>query len=150
MKLIAILVISLTGALTATAQKGRVNTLRTQQGKVIPAGSWQRDTTTDATPKITDTLIVGNNSAGLIEVSAVGVTSAGEAVTAKLIYRYAKASGTLTIASAANISAVAADTALSGATVAAAATADNNIKVTITGKASKTIRWRLKTDLLTN
>lgn len=128
----------------------QVNYIKTDKGKMFPVGSMKRVTTPDATPVVIDTLAIQDNSGGVIEVTCVGSSAAGDVVTGKLIYRYKKSAGTLTVASAANESAIVADTNVSGATFAAAATASNNLKITVTGKAGLAVKWRSKADLITN
>src|SRR4051812_36292950 len=114
---------------------------RSNRGKNIPIGSYDTTTTTNATPFIIDTLGITNNSAGILEVTVVGQSAVGDGITGKLVYRYKKASGTLTIATPDTASAITADTGLSGGTFALAATSYGNAKLTITGKAATTVRW---------
>lgn len=111
-------------------------------GKSVAEGRFDTLTTFNATPVIMDTMAITDNSAGIIEVTAVGASAAGDGITGKLVYRYHKASGTLTVATADTISTITADTGLSGGTFALAATSYGNTKLTVTGKASVTVRWR--------
>lgn len=115
--------------------------LRTLKGKMMPL-KVDTATTFNATPRVVDTIAVSNGDAGVIEVTVTGAASDGDAVTGKLIYRYKKVSGTLTVATADTASAVTVDTDLSGAGFALAANSYNNLKLTLTGKASTTITWR--------
>jgi len=111
-------------------------------GKLIPIGELGVTTTTNATPVIIDTVAVADNTAGIFEVAVSGSSAAGDGVTGKLYYRYKKVSGTLTLATAEVASAIVADTNVSGATFALASTSFGNAKLTLTGKAAVTIRWR--------
>ncbi len=102
-------------------------------------------TTTNATATKVDTINVATNEIGSIEVKVIGLKSDGSAaITGSKTYRYAKASGTLTLATATinPTDSLVVDTGVSGATFAASAS-DNNIVVKVTGKASTTIYWRV-------
>lgn len=126
-------------SLTTLAQN---QSIKSTTGKLIPYGRIDTLTTFNATPVIMDTYTISNNTSGIIEVTVAGSTAAGVGATGKLIYRYTKASGTLTIATADTASAVTVDGGLSGAGFALAVDGSNNAKLTITGKASTTIKWR--------
>lgn len=124
---------------TATAQK--MQYVKTTSGKNIAAGRFDTLTTFNATPVVMDTLAITDNTSGIIEVTVVGQAATGDGITGKLIYRYKKVSGTLTVGTADSASAITADTALSGGTFALAANSYNNAKLTVTGKASVNVRW---------
>jgi hypothetical protein len=126
-------------AVTASAQ---MQYEKAVSGKLVPIGKIATITTLDATPVIIDTLAITNNTAGILEVVVAGTSAAGDGVTGKLYYRYKKVAGTLTVATAEVASAIVADTNVSGATFAIAATSYNNAKLTITGKAAVSIKWR--------
>jgi hypothetical protein len=126
---------------TLTAQSSRYHYVRTEAGKFISEGQFDTATTTSATPLICDTMKITDNTAGIIEVTAVGQAANGDGITGKLIYRYSKASGTLTFGTATAASAITADTGLSGGTFALATTSFGNAKLTLTGKASVTVKW---------
>lgn len=128
--------------LCSFAGSAQMQYLKSTSGKLIPYEKIKTVTTTNATPVIIDTIPVANNTAGIIEVTVCGSSAAGDGVTGKLIYRYSKAAGTLTVSSATAASAVTADTNVSGATFALAANSNNNAKLTITGKSGVTIKWR--------
>lgn len=128
-------------AATVTAQSAKYHYSRTDRGKLVSEGQYDTATTTSATPLISDTMAITNNTAGIIEVTVIGQSAVGDGITGKLIYRYAKASGTLTFGTATAASAIVADTGLSGGTFALATTSYGNAKLTLTGKASTTVSW---------
>lgn len=142
MKNIKLLICSLICMAAMATASAQVKYFKTVDGKFVPAGQIDTSRTLDATPVIAANMTIANNTGGIVEVTVVGSTTAGEVITGKLIYRYKKASGTITVATADTASAITADAALSGATFAVAANASNNLKLTLTGKASKTILWR--------
>jgi hypothetical protein len=114
---------------------------------VNPAGLISKKvTTTNATATKVDTIAVATNEIGTIVVSVVGLKSDGSAaITGTKSYRYSKASGTITIATATidPEDSLVVDTGVSTSTFAASASSDNNILVKVTGKASTTIYWRV-------
>lgn len=116
--------------------------VKTTTGKVVNYGKVGTLTTTDSVATHIDSIKIADNTAGLIEVYVVGQSTAGYGVTAKVIYRYKKVSGTLTLSAATNIMAAVVDTNLSGATFALAATATNNAQLKVTGKAATSVKWR--------
>lgn len=126
-------------SVTASSQ---VQYIKATSGKLIPYGRISTLTTTNATPVIVDVLTIADNSAGVIEVTVSGSSAAGDGVTGRLIYRYKKVSGTLTIATADTVSTITVDSNVSGAGFALAADGSNNAKLTLTGKSSVTIKWR--------
>lgn len=132
-------------ACTAEAQtkQGVMLKISLTNGKLANFGQDIKLTTPDATPVIADTMAIADNSAGLIEVYGSGSSAAGDGVTGKLIYRYHKSAGTITLGSATSASAIVADTNVSGATFAVAATASNNLKLTVTGKSALPVQWHL-------
>lgn len=144
MKSFKILLLSLTilFSVASSAQNHTTQRIRTTAGNLINYGRVDTLTTFNATPVVIDTLAITDNTVGIIEVTVAGSTSAGVGATGKLIYRYAKAAGTLTVATADSASAVTVDSGISGAGFALAANTYNNAKLTITGKSSTTIRWK--------
>lgn len=143
MKLLKFLSIILLVIMTVTAS-AQIQQIRTTSGKLVNYGRVDTLTTTSATVTTIGTLSIADNSAGILEVTAVGKSAVGDGITGKLIYRYAKASGTLTISSATAISAITADTGLSGGTFALTASS-NNILIRVTGKASTIVKWKVLT-----
>lgn len=99
-------------------------------------------TTTNATATHVDSIVIADNTAGIITITGVGAAATGKSISGAMMYRYSKASGTLTIATADTLCAVTADASLSGGLFALAATASNNAQLKATGKASTTVRWR--------
>jgi hypothetical protein len=95
--------------------------------------------TTDATAKVIGTIKLPTSSAGVLKVSVVGFDGT-DAVTGAKIVRFKKVSGTLTLGTASNDLAVEADAGFSGATFAFAANS-NNVDISVTGTAGKTINW---------
>lgn len=100
----------------------------------------KRVTTTDATATVLLTIDAGTTDAGIIAAHVVGQDAAGLVVSGAKIVRYKKVSGTVTLGTAADLLAVEADTGLTSATFAFAATA-NVITIKVTGTAAKTITW---------
>ncbi len=129
----------LTISLGSIAQVGQV---KTSAGKLITLGKEGKTTTTDSTLTVIDTLALASNTGGILEVTVVGHDTAGNTITGKIIYRYKKVGSTLTLASGTNISALSSDAALSPATFSFAATASNNVALSIKGKLRTTIKWR--------
>ncbi len=113
---------------------------------VNPAGHISKKvTTTNATATKVDTINIDEDEIGTIQVIVIGLKSDGSAaITGSKSYRYAKASGSLTLATATinPTDSLVVDTGVSGATFAASAS-DDNIVVKVTGKASTTIYWRV-------
>jgi hypothetical protein len=139
LKFLSIACLFMATAFTASSQ---MLYTKTTSGKFIAVGKQKTLTTTDATATVMDTLAITNNTAGVIEVRVVGVAATGDAITGKLIYRYKKVSGTLTIGTADAASVLTTDTALSGGTFALAVNTYNNAKLTVTGKAAVSVVWR--------
>lgn len=137
-KLILSALFAIALSVAASAQN---QSLRTTSGKLI---RFRVDTLTtfNATPVIMDTIGITDNTAGILEVTVVGASAVGDGITGKLIYRFKKVSGTLTVATADTASAITADTNLSGGTFAVATTSYGNAKLTVTGKSAVTVRWR--------
>lgn len=100
--------------------------------------------TTDSTLSVRDTLVIKNNSAGFVTVTVIGADSLGNGITGKVIYRYKKAAGTITLASGENISAAVTDTGLGTGTWTFTTTADNNLQLKTKGKLGYTVRWQTK------
>lgn len=142
MKNIKLFICSLICMAAMTTASAQVKYFKTVDGKYVPAGQIDTSRTLDATPVIAANMTVANNTGGLVEVTVVGSASNGECVTGKLLYHYHKTAGTITVATADTVGTITADTGLSGATFAVAANASNNLKLTLTGKASKTILWK--------
>jgi hypothetical protein len=139
MKKLFLILTMLSIAFLSEAQIGQVKTIT---GKLITLGKESRVTTTDSTLTAIDSLVLSNNSGGIVEVSVVGVDTAGNTITGKIIYRYKKVASTLTLASGSNISALSADAALSPATFTFTASSANNLLLSIKGKLATSIRWR--------
>ena len=123
------------------------NQIRSTTGGLISSGRTSSVATTDATVTTIDTLTLGANSAGVIQYTVKGVAADGNAITGSAIVRYSKVAGTLTLGTPSDILAVAADTSLSGGTIAVAALS-NNIIVTVKGKASVNISWQCSLTIL--
>lgn len=116
---------------------------RATNGKLIEAPKLTVITTTNATATHVDSIVIADNTAGIITIEGVGaVPTTGKAITGVLVYRYSKSAGTLTIGTVTSVVAIVADTEVSGGTFALAATASNNAQLKATGKASTTVRWR--------
>lgn len=116
--------------------------LKTTTGNLFTYGSQYTTTTTNATYDTIGTIALAVNTAGIVEVSVVGVnTATGAAVTGAAIARFSKASGTLTLGDTTNILATEVDTGLSGSTWDISTSA-NNIIVRVKGIASTSVRWR--------
>lgn len=128
-------------AAAVTAQS-KQQQLKTVTGKTVGWGRMATYATTDSALNIMDTVAITNNTAGLIEVTVVGVDSIGLAVTGKQIYRYSKSAGTLTLSAATQTMAIVTDTGLGTATYTFTATASNNLKLTVKGKLARTVTWR--------
>lgn len=127
----------------ASAQLGKVRQLKTVDGKTVVYGTINSITTVDSTSTILDTLAIGNNTAGLVVVSCVGKDSLGNGVTGRIIYRYKKSAGTITLAAGTNISAIVTDTGLGTATWTFTTTASNNLQLRVKGKlVGWTTTWR--------
>jgi hypothetical protein len=142
MKSLKFLICSMLVLACSLSLSAQIQYQKTISGKLVPVGKIATYTTANATPVVIDTLAIADNSAGIMEIVAVGSTTAGDGVTGKLYYRYKKVAGTLTVATAEVASAIVADTNVSGATFAFAATSYGNGKLTITGKAALSIKWR--------
>lgn len=139
-KLLSMMLFAFTLFSTAlVAQKIQV---KTTTGQLFTYGTQATLTTTNATSTPIATLALASNSAGVIEVTVSGVNPAtGDAVTGVAIARFSKKSGTLTLGDTTNILATEVDSGLSGATWSIASSS-NNIVVSVTGKASTSVRWR--------
>jgi hypothetical protein len=111
-------------------------------GKLVDVPKVTVISTANATATHVDSIVIADNTAGIITVWGVGAATTGKSIAGGLAYRYSKASGTLTIATADTLCAVTADASLSGGLFALAATASNNAQLKATGKASTAIRWR--------
>ena len=107
------LCLAMATAVTASAQLQQIKTV---SGRLIPYGSIATTVTTDSTLRVIDSIVVVNNTGGIIEVTVVGSSTAGDAITGKQIFRYKKASGTITLSSATNILATVVDAGLGTAT----------------------------------
>lgn len=128
----------------AVSAQGSWYQIKTTSGKLVLYGKVRSFTTTDSTLSVVDTIKVKNNSGGLVTVTVLGADSLGNAVTGKVIYRYIKAAGTLTLASGTNISASSTDAGLGTATWTFTATTDNNLQLKVKGKLGYTVRWKTK------
>lgn len=142
MKYLKIVTLSMIAICFSVCVSAQMQFVKTSAGKLVNYGRVDTLTTFNATPVIIANLTITDNTAGIVEITAIGTAATGDAITGKLIYRYKKVSGTLTVATADTASAITADTALSGGTFAAAANGSNNLKLTVTGKASVNVRWR--------
>lgn len=142
LKFLTIIFLMVAFTITVQAQVGTPLYARTTTGKLVKVGQFNTKTTTDSTLTIMDTVAISDNSAGLIEVAVVGLDSLGNGVTGKQIYRYHKAAGTLTLASATNISTAVTDAGLGTATYTFTATSSNNAQLKIKGKLTYTVHWR--------
>ena len=116
--------------------------LETTRGNKVLYGIEKTKTTTDSTLAHADSVVVADNTGGLVELTIVGHSAAGDAITGKHIYRYKKASGTLTLGSAANTSATVVDAGLGTSTYTFAGTATGNLQLKIKGKLSTSVKWR--------
>ncbi|GEO08775.1 hypothetical protein [Segetibacter aerophilus] len=127
------------------AQTSSKVTMRTTAYKLFDYGRQAVVTTTDATPLNIETIAIATGEAGIVEVQCVGVNSAGTAtVTGSTIVRYINNAGTITLGTASTPLATVTDAGISGATFAVAVSG-TNIVVTVTGKASTTVKWRANT-----
>jgi hypothetical protein len=131
-----LILISMTGMAQNNGQ------VRTTKGKLIDVPKQSRITTTNATATHVDSIVIADNTAGIITIYAVGAAATGKSISGAMSYRYSKASGTLTVATADTLVAVTADASLSGGLFALAATASNNAEIKATGKAATTVVWR--------
>ncbi len=114
---------------------------RTTNGKAVPYGRYQTTTTEDSALNTLDSMVIADNSAGLIEVSVVAADTSGNGVTGKQIYRYHKSAGTLTLSSATNISAIVTDTGLGTATYTFTKV-DDNLVLKVKGKHTVPVKWK--------
>jgi len=113
------------------------------KGVNIPETAVTTFTTTDSVTTTAQTIVIDNNSVGIIEVYALAYAKdIGDGITANKIVRYKKELGTLTLGSTTDILATEADTGLSGASVSFS-TASNNITIRVKGKLATTVTWRL-------
>jgi hypothetical protein len=114
--------------------------------KVNTAGQIVKSlTTTNATATKVDSITVATNEIGTITISVVGLKSDGSAaISGTKTYRYSKAAGTLSLATATidPEDSLVVDSGVSGATFAAS-TSNDNILVKVTGKSSTTIYWKV-------
>jgi len=102
-------------------------------------------TTPSNTETKVDSIQIGTNEAGIIQVKVIGLSSAGaDPITGTLQYSYTKAAGTLSLGTSRIVDTVRVDSDISGATFAASAS-NNNIKITVTGKSAVPIRWTVIT-----
>lgn len=122
--------------------------LKTVNGKLVNYGALKKFTTTDSTLSAVETVSILDNSAGMIIVTVVAADSVGDGVTGKIIYRYHKTAGTLTLASGTNISALVTDTGLGTATFTVTAVS-NNVVLKCKGKLNYTVRWRTLVEQIT-
>jgi hypothetical protein len=129
-------------AIQSVNAQGSTLYLKKSDNKLLYYGRTGTVTTTDATPTNIDLMTISSNEGGVIEVIVVGYsTTDSSVVTGSKIVRYVKKGGTLTLGTATAVLAVAADTGISTATFAFAASS-NNIVVQVTGVAGKTIKWK--------
>lgn len=119
----------------------QIQTVRTEQGKLINVGSFKKVITTDSTITTIDNIAVIDNTAGLVTVSVCGSDSLGNGYTSKIIYRYHKSAGTLTLAAGTNISAASVDAGL-GTSVSTFTVVSNNLVLTVKGKLAGSA-WRV-------
>ncbi len=125
---------------SASAQNNRY--VKTDKGKYAEVGKTTILTTTNATATHIDSIVIADNTAGIVTAEIVGAATNGDAVTGKQIFRYKKTAGTLTLGTAANILAIVADAGITGGTFAYNVTATNNLQIKVTGAAATTVRWR--------
>ncbi len=101
-------------------------------------------TPSNAETKI-DSVAVGTNEAGIIQVKVIGLSSTGaDPITGTLQFSYAKVAGVLTLGTSRIVDSVRVGSSISGATFGATAS-NNNIKITVTGKSAVPIRWTVIT-----
>ena len=124
------------------AQSSPAQYVTSSKGKALSLGHFKSATTTDSTLSIHDTLAIADNTAGLLTVTVAAYDSLGDGVTSKVVYRYKKVAGTLTLAAGANISALVVDAGLGSATTTFTATASNNVQLKIKGKLNYTVKWK--------
>jgi len=117
--------------------------VRATNGSLVDAPKKTVITTTNATATHVDSIVIADNTAGIITISVVGAAATGKSIAGVLAYRYSKSSGTLTVETADTLVAVTADASLSGGLFALAATASNNAQLKVTGKAATSVRWRV-------
>lgn len=99
--------------------------------------------TTNGSAMNADTITLGSDEAGVLQVTVVGFNKdSASAVTGAKILRYVKSGGTLTLGSATADLAVAADTKLGSATFAVASVG-NNAVVQVTGTSGVTVQWKI-------
>jgi hypothetical protein len=97
-------------------------------------------TTTDSAYHYIDSLVMQSTEAGIFEVSVVGLSSDGYAVTGVLKARYINHAGTLTVGSTVNTQTPVTDTQLGTATFDIT-TSSNKCYIRLKGKDGKTITW---------
>lgn len=134
-----VLCLAMATAVTASAQ---LQQIKTTSGRLIPYGSIATSVTVDSTLRVIDTIQVINNTGGVLEVTVVGSSSAGDAITGKQIFRYKKASGTLTLSSPTNLLTTVVDAGLGTATFSVSTTSFGNVQVRVKGKDGTSVRWR--------
>lgn len=116
---------------------------KTIYGKIIDYGVQATMTTTDSALHTIATLSTADNEAGVVEVTVVGYNdSLGIAVTGTQIVRYTKLNDTITVGSPSNVLAKATDGGLGTATWAIASNT-NDVYVTVKGKLTYNIQWRV-------
>lgn len=142
MKFLKLFLIALVGLMVNISVQAQTMQLKATNGKLVTYAKIATKTTADSVTTVMDTLIIADNSAGLIEVTVLGSSTAGDGVTGKQIFRYHKSSGTLTLSSATNVSSIVTDTGISGATFTFSTNSNNNVQLTIKGKPSTTVNWR--------
>lgn len=110
-------------------------------------GSFQYGlTTTDDTPTVIATIEITDYFGGKLKLELVAVEDSGAdgSLAAEQIVRFWKA-GTLTLGTPAPVFPL--ETDITGATFSVSVVSDN-IEISVTGVASKTINWVLKTEVL--
>lgn len=143
-KLFGFLLLMVT-CLATQAQTVNPLKLPTASYKLFDYGFSATMTTTDSAVNTIQTIEVGEDEAGVIEVQCVAFNdSLGLAVTGSKILRYVKTGGTLTLGSATNVLTSVTDAGLGTATWAVSA-ADDNIILTVKGKLNYTVNWRVVT-----
>lgn len=107
-----------------------------------PSEEFQKvKTTTDSTFTSVDSCIINTNEVGFVDVQVVGLDKVnGKAVTGHLKYRYKSVSGTITLASADNVSAIVTDSGLTPATFKVIASG-SKLYLQVKGKLTVTVDW---------
>jgi hypothetical protein len=101
----------------------------------------QKVITTNATVTNVDSIVLGTNEAGVIELTVIGFAKdTAHSVSGKIAVRFNKRRGTCTLGTIASVLPIVADAPLTGATFTVSVV-NNNLYVTVTGIASTSITW---------